>query len=330
MGNCIVTKLAQSVTGSFPTLNTAFLDYDGSLGSESIILMIATASTGSVTLTFSTPFHKGSVSGASISTITVPASTKITIFGIQSELGSSAISKLVKIENIYNLKGLVAYGRCLNVSYTDVSKGLNSVLDYAPIEMYGGTFDNLQVVPNKRFVLIAANGDSGYNYTVEGAFDECEQLEGLNVARNAWNNYGPVVGLSVALGDSASVKVIYGIRLNGNCVNLPINIKAVHVNTAMLSGNIEDFVAKARTNGRTSGAVALIAPAAASNLKYNNTAISTQINNSTIAYDSTNSVTYLTWDATTITFTATKPAELNDYFPVNPSPWTWSENNLVL
>ena len=145
---------------------------------------------------------------------------------------------------------------------------------------------------------------------------DCLMGKGLqSISGNSDASYLISVQLTPVTKDDEDLQTILRTKVYGDILNLPKNIMALTVGGSTITGSIEDFVARMRTEGRTSGSVALSYANVCRGIQYDGYSLYSQVVAENIPYDTTNQVTYLTWDASDISFTTTPPTGMSTYYP---------------
>lgn len=323
--NCLVTKLKGTISNdNLPILNTAFIDYFGkTVSANTTLVFIIESGEEPVKIKFNRTFHMGNPSGPTVSGwITLAANTKQSYSVTTDEIGVESISKIIEIKNIYKLKRLA----CETTPFffnLDASHGLNSVIDYDNnLEVFGGRFELTQLPQNMvdipYILLNTTNRSNPFNIDNLG---DCKVI--YNYIINSTGETGNQSTLLTEFTALNSKLEASNLRFKNDIVNLPINTKVMLANNSDLTGSIESYVTRVRGLGRTSGSMALQSARFGNTVTFNGTSIVTQFANNTLPYNTTYDCAYLTWTASTIEFTAAKPAELNDIYPI-PTPYYWN------
>ena len=323
--NCLVTKLKGSVQNdNLPRFNQSLLDYLGrtdSYNSSSVdlMLMVDTSASDPVKVITAVDMHRNTASGELAREFTINPGFFNSIQATKEEIGTNPISNLFKIDNgIYDLCKLSIP---IGINYAKVKTNLQSILTYGKVYALGLAIgqDNHDFPTDIssdiiEYISVICNydGDQSFNLTLPDTA-HFPALKVVNVAA-ANSNYAPTVK-----NISEGVEYIRACRFNGNISYLPSSLKGTSrqlFNTAKASGTLESFVEKARLSGRTSGylLMEIVNYASATNITLNNVTLANIIASTpppavTIG---TNNYYVLTWDANTISWGDTAPADALD------------------
>lgn len=319
--NCLVTKLKGVVDNNkLPVINTLYLDLLPGMPIGGDVMLVLTTGEKTVTVTASHQMSR-SVTPYNLVTITnevVPVYTIYTLYVKQEDIGSNGVQKLIKIEGdgIYDFTALVCnYQNLLGMSEKYCS--LSSVKYMNNLLKFGVSDYSFDIVPDSVKLLISqAKNMIDINPLVSKNVQEIQEgtITGMSKATVSIDNRSKNI----------SSLLVFNIVIEGNVANLPYNTKVLGTPTSGTQGNLEDFVASARSFDRTSGWLAIKNPNGYwPNLKYTGKTIAqlNQENPGTVPV--INNVAYLTWDAQSMSWASQQPEGSQRYVTfVDPRGWT--------
>jgi hypothetical protein len=283
------------------------------------MLMVDTSASDPVKVITTVDMHKATASGELAREFTINPGGFLSIQATKEEIGTNPISNLFKIDNgIYDLCKLsISTG----VDYAKVKTNLQSILTYGKVYALGLAIgqdnhdfptDISSDIIEYISVLCNYDGDQSFNLTLPD-IAHFPALKVVNVA-SVNSNFAPIV-----TNISEGVEYIGKCRFGRDISYLPSSLKGTRRNlfdTGKASGTLESFVEKARLSGRTSGYLLMETNSyvSATRITLNNVTLANIIASTpppavTIG---TNSYYVLTWDANTISWGDTAPADALD------------------
>lgn len=320
MEKCLVTKLKGVAVSEtpLPKYDTITLDYMGewfASNENSAYLEIETGDDG-IVVTAKTQFHVDNLSNGGVTEYTIQPNTYKKIYIKASEAGLSNISEFLSLTNgIYTLKKLAQVGEgnaCFNFTPTNYN-GLKSlkynenicVLSLSLIASpTDGKFylEPSDIPPTVQYVSIVQK--SGITVCVKSANDNLYLYHGA--CGSGYNT--PRILTSSAVFDMENL-IIFSGRVSGDIALLPKNIRLLKSPSSVLEGNIEDFIANARSAGRTTGDLTFWKAKTSGwgNVKYGG--IPLKQNSEVQALANTGLPITVYWDASTSHLSATTPSD---------------------
>lgn len=307
MGKCLITQLAEAVSNnSLPTYNTLILNYHSSEVPTDIV--VGASSRGAVIVKFSSNVRQNSSSGPVIS-----ANTEFTVatgsrahFVVPNDLSSD--NDFMVVKNVYNLESLVSYSLVLDVTQ---KSGIPCILYADNIVQIGGyVTDNAITSSNaKRAILVTPSSDNIFD--ISG----CSNCQSVEIITETRGDVAPFVTNA-----PNSIHRLY-CRWKGSVADLPANLRYLRSSTRQSTGDLVDFVTKARNAGRTNGYL-LLPTDYNDNITFNGTSIVDNQDVPTFAYGGYSKATVLNWTMDTISFTNTLPSDFSKY-ENQPSLYDW-------
>lgn len=294
MEKCLVTKLKGSVqNNNLPVFNVITLDFAGVSGHAQLVVG---ANSEKVIVTFAAPVHDAAMSGELIAAntpITVNANTRRSFFTVENQ---AAVDNFVRIENIYNLESLISNS---SFSFNQTTKsGLPSLAYLDNLVQFGGIIESNTIFNCKKLYLGTYNPNT--EYIVGG------------------DTIQYVISNGLVLDAPDSVQKISA-KWKGDVKDFPAQLRYYRMETGQTFGELANFVTKARLAGRTTGYLVLkwtnngfyMANVTLNgvSLKDNEAVTPVTIENGACAV--------LQWDASTISFGTSKPADFSQYEAVD-------------
>lgn len=311
-----VTKFKGSMDdANLRRLNCITLDYtpNTAIASSYCTLYVFLKAGGhTINIKFKSGIYKSGTSGTITEDTIVSSDSEVQcVYSLTTNLiGNANVTNFVEITgDVYHITCLTACGSNL-LSFTNIErKGLGSLLSADSLFAYGGVSDGRYIVPHgvKYLELGLPSGALTINPEI---LDGVENLE------------SPIVGTSSTRGtiipagslfSNTSLKVIHSIMAL-QMADMPINISVLATSSPLITGSVEGFVAKARENGRTSGALAFFYPTNPWGVTYNGKTLSQCVTDNTIP--DVSHWAYCVWDANSITWASSQPSELDNYIPL--------------
>lgn len=298
--DCLVTKLKGEVQNdNLPILGVASFNYGREFAPNDVtnfsFQIGAKAGGNPIHVTSKVPFLPYGTSNK-IYTYTINPGYNLfgTIYLADSDLLSGKVSDIVKIDNMYDAT-LFYLSNGMDVSTP--RNNFASINKYAPLEIVSINFnDNTEIADSVYYLLI--NSIPTYTPGMTNV-DKFLELDNLEVLRT---NVGGGFKIEENHNDNTVLKYIFG-PAAGSLLDLPRNIEYVGVVGA--TGEITDWVAQMREQGRTSGFVTLTG-CNYGYVTYNGTSLKTLFDNNTI-HDFGTYVGILVWDADSISWATTVP-----------------------
>lgn len=299
MEKCLVTKLKGSVqNNNLPVFNVITLDFAGVSGQSQLVVG---ANSENVIVTFAASVHDSSPSGTQIAAntpITVDANTRKGFFTVNNQ---AAVDNFVRIENIYNLESLISTS---GFSFNQTAKsGLPSLAYLDNLVQFGGMMESINIFNCKKLFLGAVNPNA--EYIVEG-----DTIQ-----------YVTSAGGFISDGPDSIQKL--SMRWKGDVKDFPAQLRYYKQQSGQTFGELANFVAKARLAGRTTGYLVLAWLDNGfydANITLNGVSLKDNEAVTPVTIDDT-SCAVLQWDASTISFGTSKPADFSQYEGVDSNTY---------
>lgn len=320
MEKCLVTKLKGAAVSEtpLPKYDTITLDYMGEwLGSNenSAYLEIETGDEGCV-VTAKALFHVDSLSNEGVTEYEILSNTYKKIYIKASEAGISNVNEFLTLTGgIYTLKKLAQVGEgnaCFNFTPTNYN-GLKS-LKYN---------NNICVLS---LTLTASPNDGKYYLKSSDIPTSVQYISIVHKVGSTINVESPIDSLYLYYGacgigyniprilTSTEVSamqnlLIFSGRVSGGIALLPKNTRLLKSPSSVLEGNIEDYIANARSAGRTTGDLTFWKAGASGwgNVRYGGVPLKQNPEVQALANSGLPITVY--WDANTSYLSATTPSD---------------------
>lgn len=321
--NCLVTKLKGSIQNdNLPRFNEMLFDYVGradQVNENSGIILMTTSTAEALSVKSAVDMYIGSVSGEPVREYTLNPGGNVYILNSKENLGANPIP------NLLDIVGGSIYDLCkLSVGYAldpfKVKAKITSLFEYGSLYAYGSYitgYHDLSILPNcdgLEYLLLGIDNtnDNSYNVDFSDLTSKFPSIKVLCV--KGTNNVYPVLINNLSEG----IEYVRGGRHKGNVSKLPASFKGASdtfFNTGVCSGALEDFVAKARLAGRTTGWLLIEKgsyPSAA--ITYNGTKLGTYVANTPppTVQVGTHNYYMLTWTSDSIGWGDTAPEDAID------------------
>lgn len=248
---------------NLPTFNTAFLDWKGYTEDVpqdvSLLIEVDSNAPSDVTITSKVALHTGSTTGPAFTTKTINKGHETVVVAVSSEIGSSPIEGLIKIEGIYGIAKIVAYGydltysdNCFDLTST-FKNGIGTLTDYSThvafgslISISGGVYKIPKEYKDFKGIFVCANNTAYATLNFDFNPNVCQYLRSENKDKS---KNSPVI-LAGTIENMTDLRIIKGIRLNGSVSSAPvslINMDPTFLNTSLCTGDLKDFVTKAQS-----------------------------------------------------------------------------------
>lgn len=297
MEKCLVTKLKGSVqNNNLPVFNVITLDYAGVSGQSQLVVG---ANSENVIVTFAAPVHDSGPSGTLIAAntpITVNANARKSFFTVNAQ---ATADNFVRIENIYKLESLISNG---GFSFNQTTKsGLTSLAYLDNLVQFGGLMESNTIFNCKKLYLATNNPNTGY---IVGG-------DTIQYVLGAGNN-------GFVLGAPDTVQKL-NMRWKGDVKDFPAQLRYYRAQTGQTFGELANFVAKARLAGRTTGYLVLgwtNNGQYMGNITLNDVSLA---NNEAVTPVTIENIVcaVLQWDASTISFGTSEPADFSKYTAID-------------
>jgi hypothetical protein len=321
--NCLVTKLKGSVQNdNLPRFNEMLFDYVGrtdSVSSASSIMLMTTAEAKALSIKSAVDMYINTISGAPVREYTLAPGAYVQILNSKENLGANPIPNLIDIVggSIYDLCKLsVGYG----IDPFKVKTKMASLFEYGSLYAYGlyiTGYHDLSILPNcdgLEYLLLGVDNTNDVSYNVDLS-DLTSKFPSIKVLCITNGN----VLYSVIINNlPEGIEYVCGGRNKGNTSKLPSSLKGVtgvFFNTGLCTGALEDFVAKARLAGRTTGWLLIQkSPFSATVVTYNGTNFGTYVTNTPppTVHVGNNDYYMLTWTSDSIGWGDTAPEDAID------------------
>ena len=332
---CLVTNfLGEFQNDDLPVYNQAILSYGGGTGTNSFNVYIATGD-GEVTVKSKNGYPFKTSSDPSVpldkTEVTISANSDAYLYFAQS-LGADPISELLTIIGMYNVKEIFSYAEGSILDLTpNMKNNIESMLGYAPLEALGGYFgSSLEYITQPE--SIKCINIQGVGRPTVMNIDRFTNLEKASYSTNPSTRNVGYFAITTETAKNTHLKSITE-AVVGDIVNVPKNIKCTGVGTVQCSGSLNELVERLRSEGRTSGSIALYYPGSASSLNVTIDGVTNTVKNwwnttptSPIPHITDNNgkpCAVLSWDANDMWFASSIPPELTAYCNDYKARPTW-------
>lgn len=300
MEKVLVTQLQGRVQNdNLPVYDTIFLNYTQQSNQQQFVVG---ASDDNVIVTFANAVHLGSASGQQIAgntPVTVNSGTRMSFFTVS---GQTSMEKFVKIQNIYNIESIIGAGMGFSMEQS-IKSGLPSLLYLTGLVQFGGAMNENSIFNCKKIRLNTENAETEFS------------LGGNTlqyVISNGWVTKAP-----------NSVRKIYG-RWKGDVVDFPVQLRYYKGQSGQTTGELQDYVAKARAAGRTTGYLVLMwinNGQYCVNITLNGTSLKNNPSVTPVTIDDA-PCAIVQWDGTSVSFGTAEPSDFSVYRSID-SDYGW-------
>lgn len=302
--NCFVTKLKGVVDNdNLPRLGIVSVDYVSNPDNKKRMVFQIFSPTKDVHVK-SKALFKPYGTDIKVTEYTALAGVGIYATIVASDIPSANVEDIVEFDNMYDLTLFIVTNRMGKIRSAN---NIESLYKYASLEIVSLNNDeDFTDIPDSAYGIVFSTMGNGYStktFDFDHILDNRPNLEALFKP----DDDNDMFALKMSKNHNSHTTMKYSfISLEGNITDLPRNMEAVNV--ISLSGNVEDYVARMRELGRTSGFITFF-DANYGYVKYNNTTLKALIDNNTIHNFATGGyyTTILTWTADSIAFATSLP-----------------------
>lgn len=302
--NCLVTKLKGTVQNdNLPRLGIVSVDYVSDPDNKARMSFQIVSPTKDVHVKSKVLF-KPYGTDIKVTEFTALAGVGLYATIYVSDIPSASVEDIVEFDNMYDLTLFIVGNRMGKIRSAN---NIESLYKYANLEIVSLNNDeDFTDIPDSAYGISFSTMGNGYGtqtFDLDHTLDTKPNLEALFSP----SNDNDIFALKMSKNHNSHTTMKYSfISLYGNITDLPRNMEAVSV--ISLSGNVEDYVARMRELGRTSGFITFFG-ANYGMVKYNNTSLKALIDNNTIHNFGTGGyyTPILIWTADSIEFATSLP-----------------------
>lgn len=321
--NCLVTKLKGSVQNdNLPRFNGMLLDYLGRTDETNMpvsVMCMSKANAEPISIKMAADMYITDITGNPVREYILNPSNFVTFINSKENLGTNPIT------NLFDFAGRSIYDLCkLSIGYGldpfKVKASITSLFEYGSLYAYGtyiNGYHDLSCLPNcdgLEYLSLGVDNTNDSFYNIDFS-DLVSKFPSIKVLCNTNTNNA----YSVLINNlPEGIQYVYNGRYKGNVSNLPASLKGVtsaFFNTGLATGALEDFVAKARVVGKTTGWLLLSkATYDFASITYNGIKLGTYVTNTpppTVRVGE-NNYYMLTWTLNSIEWGDTAPEDALD------------------